>query len=121
MRMQIFHKRAGVIVASAPGFDPARRITLGTLVSASNAFAKVFDSLAVLSDAWPAVNAFRSVMRRLAEFEARAYEHRSPARLARVAASVSIGAGGGGGVCTQHMELAEVDVDLVCQEEGYRR
>ena len=53
--------------------DPARRITLGTLVQASNAFGKVFDSLAVVSHNWAAVNAFRSVVRRLREFERCAY------------------------------------------------
>ena len=89
--------------------DPSRRISLGTLVATSNAFGKVFDSLAVLSDAWPAVNAFRSVVRRLREFEAKVYENKSAARLARVAATVS------SGTCsaTRHMELAEVDADLV--------
>ena len=93
--------------------DPSRRISLGTLVATSNAFGKVFDSLAVLSDAWPAVNAFRSVVRRLREFEAKVYENKSAARLARVAATVS------SGTCsaTRHMELAEVDADLV--DPGY--
>lgn len=95
--------------------DPSRRISLGTLVATSNAFGKVFDSLAVLSDSWPAVNAFRSVMRRLSEFEAKVYEDRSAARLARVAATVS------SGTCsaTRHMELAEVDTDLVETDPRY--
>lgn len=95
--------------------DPARRISLGTLVATSNAFGKVFDSLAVLSDSWPAVNAFRSVMRRLREFEKKMYENKSAARLARVAASVA------SGTCsaTRHMELAEVDADLVSTDPRY--
>lgn len=94
--------------------DPSRRISLGTLVATSNAFGKVFDSLAVLSDSWHAVNAFRSVIRRLREFEKKVYENRSAARLARVAANVA------SGTCsaTRHMELAEVDADLV--ETGRR-
>ena len=53
--------------------DPAQRITLGTLVQASNAFSKVFDSLAVISNNWPAINAFRSVVHRLKQYELRAY------------------------------------------------
>ena len=89
--------------------DPSERISLGTLVATSNAFGKVFDSLAVLSDSWPAVNAFRSVIRRLKEFETKVYENKSAARLARVAATVA------SGTCsaTRHIELAEVDADLV--------
>jgi len=49
--------------------DPAQRITLGTLVKLSNSFAKVFGSLNVVSDNWAAVNEWRSVVRRLREFE----------------------------------------------------
>ncbi len=60
--------------------DPLRRITLGTLVQASNAFGKVFDSLAVVSNNWASVNAFRSVMRRIREYEARAYAARGGPR-----------------------------------------
>lgn len=57
-------------------WDPERRITLGTLVQASNAFGKVFDSLAVVSNGWASINAFRSVVRRLREYEQRVYVQR---------------------------------------------
>jgi peptide/bleomycin uptake transporter len=55
--------------------DPAHRITLGTLMAGVNAFDKVFASVAVLADNWAGVNEFRSVVRRLRQFEVRvAYE-----------------------------------------------
>ena len=67
--------------------DASHRITLGTLVQASNAFGKVFDSLAVVSSNWAAINAFRSVVRRLGEYEQKAYDGCSQrARLVRAAA-----------------------------------
>jgi peptide/bleomycin uptake transporter len=53
--------------------DPERRITLGTLVKLSNSFDKVFGSLSVISENWSAVNEFRSVVRRLREFELRLF------------------------------------------------
>lgn len=53
--------------------DPDDRITLGTLVKMSNAFARCFDAMAVVSDNWNAVNAWRSVLRRLREFETTMY------------------------------------------------
>lgn len=49
--------------------DPARRITLGVLVQVSNSFEKVFQSMSVISENWGAINEFRSVLRRLREFE----------------------------------------------------
>lgn len=49
--------------------DPARRITLGTLTQTTNAFDKVFGSLAVVSESWASVNDFRSTVYRLHEFE----------------------------------------------------
>jgi peptide/bleomycin uptake transporter len=69
--------------------DPARRITLGTLVQVSNAFGRVFDSLAVVSESWTAVNAWRSVLRRLREFENQLYGGRGfrGSLLARTAAA----------------------------------
>lgn len=68
--------------------DPARRVTLGTLVQVSNAFGRVFDSLAVVSESWCAVNAWRSVLRRLREFEDQLYGGRGfrGSLLARTAA-----------------------------------
>jgi len=53
--------------------DPARRITLGTLMKMSNSFEKVFGSLSVVAENWGAVNDFRSTYRRLREFEAKLY------------------------------------------------
>ena len=86
--------------------DPAERITLGTLVQVSNSFdkarararnralpqalarsrkrslpqapAQVFSSLSVIAENWGAVNEFRSVFRRLREFEGKLYLHRPP-------------------------------------------
>lgn len=49
--------------------DPANRITLGTLVKMSNAFGRCFDAMAIVSENWNAVNAWRSVLQRLREFE----------------------------------------------------
>ena len=53
--------------------DPARRITLGTLMKMSNSFDKVFGSLSVIAENWGAVNDFRSTYRRLREFESKLY------------------------------------------------
>ena len=53
--------------------DPTQRITLGTLVKLSNSFDRVFGSLSIISENWGAVNEFRSVVRRLREFEAQLY------------------------------------------------
>ena len=53
--------------------DPAERITLGTLVKLSNSFHKVFGSLSIVAENWSLVNEFRSVVRRLREFEARLF------------------------------------------------
>jgi peptide/bleomycin uptake transporter len=60
--------------------DPARRITLGTLVKLSNSFEKVFSSLSILAENWGAVNEFRSVLRRLSEFEGQLYSSRPSRR-----------------------------------------
>ena len=63
--------------------DQNDRITLGTLVKVSNAFGRCFDAMAVVSDNWNAVNAWRSVLRRLREFEETIYSrvHFSPTRI----------------------------------------
>ena len=53
--------------------DPARRITLGTLIKMSNSFEKVFASLSVIAESWGEVNEFRSVLHRLREFEGQLY------------------------------------------------
>ena len=53
--------------------DPAARITLGTLVKLSNSFDKVFGSLSVVAENYGAVNEWRSVVRRLREFETRLF------------------------------------------------
>ena len=47
----------------------ARYLTLGGLVRAANAFGKVFAALNVVNEMWMAINEFRSVIRRLIEFE----------------------------------------------------
>jgi hypothetical protein len=56
--------------------DPARRITLGTLMQVSNAFGKVFGAMAVVSENWAAVNDFRSTVVRLREFERHVYHRK---------------------------------------------
>ena len=53
--------------------DPSDRITLGTLMKVSNAFDKVFGAMAVVTENWAAVNEWRSVLRRLSQFEASIY------------------------------------------------
>ena len=53
--------------------DPARRITLGTLMKMSNSFDKVFGSLSVIAENWGAINDFRSTYQRLREFEGKLY------------------------------------------------
>ena len=53
--------------------SPEQRITLGTLVKLSNSFDKVFGSLNVVADNWSSVNEWRSVLRRLREFEKKLY------------------------------------------------
>jgi len=58
--------------------DEDARITLGQLVQVSNAFGAVFGALAVVTDNWPAVNVWRSVYRRLREFEAKLYNGKAP-------------------------------------------
>ena len=52
---------------------PEEVMTLGALTQTANAFGKVFDSLSIVSDNWLQVNEFRSVLRRLREFEAELY------------------------------------------------
>ena len=75
--------------------DPGERITLGTLVQVSNAFGRVFDSLAVVSESWTAVNAWRSVLRRLREFEDQLY-----------------GAAASAGACSARTAAAAVELPL---------
>ena len=55
-------------------------LTLGTLTQSANAFGKVFDSLSVVSENWLQVNEFRSVLRRLRQYEAALFARRSPPR-----------------------------------------
>ena len=57
--------------------DPGRRITLGLLVKVSNSFGHVFGSLSVVAENWGAINEFRSVLRRLREFEDTLYAEAS--------------------------------------------
>ena len=53
--------------------DAGDRITLGTLMKMSNAFGRCFDAMAIVSENWNAVNAWRSVLYRLGEFEQTMY------------------------------------------------
>jgi peptide/bleomycin uptake transporter len=46
-----------------------QHLTLGGLVRAANAFGKVFAALNVVNEMWMSINEFRSVIRRLKEFE----------------------------------------------------
>lgn len=73
--------------------DPARRITLGTLIKMSNSFEKVFSSLSVIAESWGAINEFRSTLRRLQEFEKKLYARSDEG----VAGCLLNGGGGGGG------------------------
>jgi peptide/bleomycin uptake transporter len=54
--------------------DPARRITLGTLMKLSNSFEKTFSAMNVVTDSWGSINEFRSTLRRLREFERKLHE-----------------------------------------------
>jgi len=56
--------------------DPANRISLGTLMKVTNAFDKVFGAMAIVTENWNQVNEFRSVIRRLGEFERAVYTRR---------------------------------------------
>jgi len=49
--------------------DPARRISLGTLMKLSNSFDKTFSAMNVVTDSWGSINEFRSTLRRLQQFE----------------------------------------------------
>ena len=73
--------------------DPADRLTLGQLVATTNAFDKVFSSLNVVSDNWLAINEFRSVLRRLREFE-RAVGSSRPVRAQLVPPGFELSDGG---------------------------
>ena len=53
--------------------DPARRITLGTLMKLTNSFEKTFSSMNIVTESWGSINEFRSTLRRLREFEAKLY------------------------------------------------
>ena len=60
--------------------DEADVLTLGTLTQSANAFGKVFDSLSIVSENWLQVNEFRSVLRRLRQYEAVLRARRAPPR-----------------------------------------
>ena len=66
----------GALLLAAPllfAASPSHRITMGTLVQLSNSFDKVFSSLSIISENWGEINAFRSVLFRLREFEKKLY------------------------------------------------
>jgi peptide/bleomycin uptake transporter len=70
--------------------DEADVLTLGQLMKVTNSFGKVFDSLNIVSDNWLAINEWRSVLRRLREFERRVYDRAPPAaRLVPVGVELS--------------------------------
>lgn len=64
------------LVAPLLFVSPSRRITLGVLVRTTNAFDKVFNALAVLTNNWAQVNEWRSCLYRLREFEHEIYSKR---------------------------------------------
>ena len=109
--------------------EPSARITLGTLVKMSNSFDKVFGSLSVVAENWGAVNEFRSVLRRLREFEAKLYlhVHRRSTNCLLPVPSADGGGGGGRSESLRHTrtraataEEREVafDTELVLVEGG---
>tara|TARA_B100000575_G_scaffold115365_2_gene91750 strand:- start:22 stop:567 length:546 start_codon:yes stop_codon:yes gene_type:complete len=49
--------------------EPDRRLSLGELMKITNAFGKVFDAMNIISENWLEINEWRSVLRRLREFE----------------------------------------------------
>ena len=53
--------------------DPKERLTYGDLNQLSNAIDHVYSSFSYLADNWLDINAFRSVLRRIREFEAALY------------------------------------------------
>ena len=59
--------------------DPARVLSLGALMKVTNSFGKVFDSLNIVSENYLSLNEWRSVLRRLAEFEREVYNRSPPA------------------------------------------
>ena len=67
--------------------DPARRITLGTLVKLSNAFGRMVGAIGVVSENYAELNAFAAVVVRLREFE-RAQRGDAPLLLVDAAAGV---------------------------------
>tara|TARA_X000001036_G_scaffold274029_1_gene254566 strand:- start:3761 stop:4912 length:1152 start_codon:yes stop_codon:yes gene_type:complete len=58
--------------------DPASRFSLGQLMKITNAFGKVFDAMNIVSDNWLEINEWRSVLRRLSEFERDVTAHITP-------------------------------------------
>ena len=57
---------------------PDARISLGQLMKITNAFGKVFDAMNIVSDNWMEINEWRSVLRRLSEFERDVTAHITP-------------------------------------------
>ena len=84
---------------------PEDVFTMGKLVKVSNSFGKVFDSLNVISDRWLEINAWRSCLRRLREFE-REVSNRSPARACKLTSTSEV-----------HLELAEEELRPPVEEE----
>lgn len=69
--------------------DPARVLTLGSLMKVTNSFSKVFDSLNVVSENYLSLNEWRSVLRRLTEYEREVYNQSPP--VARILPGTELG------------------------------
>lgn len=81
--------------------EPARRISLGTLVQLSNALSKMVGALAVIAENYPDLNAFAAVAVRLRQFEHAQYG--SVARRALLAPADAIAMGVElGSACNEH-------------------
>ena len=59
-------------------FDLEKPITMGLLVQVADAFGTTFSSLSIGMTGWASVNDFRSVVRRLRDWEAHLEEYQQP-------------------------------------------
>ena len=88
--------------------DPAQRFSLGQLMKITNAFGKVFDAMNIVSENWLEINEWRSVLRRLREFERDVTSHMTPcARLVPSDVELSDAARVGSGEFREDAQQAE--------------